>query len=107
MVLDTRDTEDSSTMFRFSVSTHKKKWCAFEKFSQKFFQTKKIFIFIFASLGGGKGGGGQKHVNIVLGRSHNSFDALNWTINQKNKFSPFLIILALWGGDGGKGGPKG
>ena len=55
----------------------------------------------------GGDGGGQKHVNIVLGRSHNSFDALNWTINQKNKFSPFLIILALWGGDGGKGGPKG
>ena len=44
---------------------------------RNFFKQKKIFIFIFSSLGGGKGGSGQKHVNIVLGRPHNSFDALN------------------------------
>ena len=45
VVLDTRDIEDSSTMFRFSVSTHKKKWCTFEKFSQKFGPIWRSFRF--------------------------------------------------------------
>ena len=52
------------------------------------------------------GGVGPKHANIVLGRSHNSYDALNWTNNQKKVFA-YFFILALWGGGGGKGGPKG
>ena len=54
-----------------------------------------------------EGGVGPKHANIVLGRSHNSYDALNWTNNQKNNNFHFFIILALWAGGGGKGGPKG
>ena len=37
------------------------------------------------------GGVGPKHANIVLGRSHNSYDALNWTNNQK-KISFFLLF---------------
>ena len=45
VVLDTRDNEDSSTMFRFPVSTHKKKWWAFEKISQKFGPIWRFFRF--------------------------------------------------------------
>ena len=94
VVLDTRDIEDSSTISGFPVSTHKKKYCTFEKFTQKFFQTKFLF-FLFLPYEGVVGGvGGQKHVNIVLGRSHNSSDGLNWTNNQK-QFFLFFFILAL------------
>ena len=94
MVLDTRDSEDSSTMFRFPVPTHKKNCCTFEKFSQKFFQTKKIFFLFWLYERMVGGGDCQKHVNIVLWRSQNSSDALNRTNNQKNVFLIF-IILAL------------
>ena len=39
-----------------------------------------------------EGGVGPKHANIVLGRSYNSYDALNWTKNQKKFFFIFLIF---------------
>ena len=42
-------------------------------------------------------GVGQKHVNIVLGMSHNSFDAFNWENNQKNIFFQFFNIGLLRG----------
>ena len=35
VVLNTRDNEDSGTIFGFPVSIHKKKCCTFEKISSK------------------------------------------------------------------------
>ena len=44
---------------------------------RNFFKQKKYFILFLPYEGVVGGGGGQKHVNIVLGRSHNSSDGLN------------------------------
>ena len=44
MILDTRDIEDSSTMFRFSVSTHKKSSALLKNLVRNFFKQKKYFI---------------------------------------------------------------
>ena len=51
VVLDTRDIEDSANYFGFPVSTHTKKYCTFEKISQKCFQTKNI-LFYFCHMKG-------------------------------------------------------
>ena len=44
---------------------------------RNFFKQKKYFFKFWPYEGVVGGVGGQKHVNIVLGRSHNSSDALN------------------------------
>ena len=40
-------------------------------------QTKKYYFFYFDLIRGWGGGVCQKHVNLFLGRSHNSFDTFN------------------------------
>ena len=77
MVLDTRDIEDSATYFGFPVSTHKKSTALLKNLVRNFFKQKKYFFKFWPYEGVVGGVGGQKHVNIVLGRSHNSSDALN------------------------------
>ena len=77
MVLDTRDIEDSSTIFRFPVSTHKKSDALLKNLVRIFFKPKKIFFLFYPDKGVVGGGVGPKHANIVLGRSQNSSDALN------------------------------
>ena len=45
MVLDTRDIEDSATIFGFPVSTNKKKYCTFEKITSEIGPIWKFFRF--------------------------------------------------------------
>ena len=75
MVLDTRDIEDSSTMTGFPISIHKKV-AHFFKYLVRI-SNKKIYFLFWLYEGVVGEGGGQTHVNIVLGWIHNSSDALN------------------------------
>ena len=98
MVLNTRDHKDSSSILRFFVSHHKKRGAHFKLDANK---QKNIFFLFWPHKGVVGGGVGQKHVIIVLGRSHNSFDASNWANNQKKNFLHFLKFWPFEGDGGG------